>query len=208
MLSFLQKYADPGRYSQNGEAGIVNECLRRMSITKAHCVEVGANDGLYCSNTAHLIEKGWTGTYVEEDYDLYKKCAQNWSSTDRARAQCCRVTPENINIFVDRRCAVLSLDTDGSDYRIFEGLKAKPAIVIVEIDSSYPPQIENAFNKDGAGTYRNTVALGISKGYFLLVHTGNLVFAANEYRKFFPEIEGDGLKNSREYFNNAWVMAA
>ncbi len=206
MLSFLQKYSDPGRYSQNGECGIINECLKRMGITKAHCVEIGANDGFYCSNTAHLIDKGWTGTYVEADYDLYLKCAQNWASTDRARAQCCRVTPENVSIFVDWRCAVLSLDTDGSDYAIFKGLTAKPKIVIIEIDSSYPPQFENTFNKDGAGTYRNTVELAISKGYFLLCHTGNLILVANEERKLFPEIEGDGLKNSRDYFNNAWVM--
>lgn len=205
MLSFLQKYAEAGRYSQNGEAGIIDEALRRIGYTKGHCVEVGANDGRYCSNTAHLIDKGWTGLFVDANYDLYLKCKENWKHNPRVRSQCCRVDEKNINAFVDDRCVVLSLDTDGSDYRIFEGLKAKPKVVIVEIDSSYPPQIE-AFNKDGAGTYRNTVQLGISKGYFLLCHTGNLVFVANEYRRLFPEIEGDGLINCGAYFNNAWVM--
>ena len=204
MLSFLQKYASPGRYSQNGEHGIVTEALRRMGIEKGHCVEIGSNDGYYCSNTAELIEQGWTGTFVEADYELYKKCAQNWSFTGGVRSQCARASARNINAFVDHRCDVLSLDTDGSDYEIFQALKAKPKIVIVEIDSSYPPDVL-AFNPDGAGTYRNTVELGISKGYFLLVHTGNLVFVANEYRELFPEIEGDGLSNAELYFNRAWL---
>lgn len=206
MLSFLRQYADNGRYSQNGEQGIINEALRRIGIVKGHCVEIGANDGYYCSNTAHLIEQGWTGTYVEADYELYKKCFQNWSFTNQVRVQCCRVTSQNIDIFVDNRCLVLSLDTDGSDYEIFKAVKAKPKIVIVEIDSSYPPDIV-AFNKDGAGTYRNTVELGIVKGYFLLAHTGNLIFVASEHRSLFPGIEGDGLGNAELYFNKGWLRS-
>lgn len=204
MLSFLHKYASPGRHSQNGECGIINECIRRIGVERGHCVEIGANDGYYCSNTAHLMEFGWTGKYIEADYDLYKKCAQNWSFTGQVRSQCARVDGKNINAFVDHSCDVLSLDTDGSDYQIFEGLNAKPKIVIIEIDSSYPPHVIT-FNSDGAGTYRNTVELGISKGYFLLCHTGNLIFVANEYRELSPEIEGDGLSNAELYFKRDWL---
>ena len=76
--------------------------------------------------------------------------------------------------------------------------------MIVEIDSSYSPEFIG-FNPDGAGTYRNTVELGIEKGYFLLCHTGNLVFVANEYRELFPEIEGDGLSNAELYFKRDWL---
>jgi hypothetical protein len=205
MLSFLNQYAY-NVHSQNGEAGIINECVRRLGIEKGHCVEIGANDGYWMSNTAHLIEQGWTGLYVEADYDLYKRCTQNWSFTPQVRAQCSRVSAQNINAFVDHKCDLLSLDTDGFDYEIFKALNAKPKIVIIEIDSSYPPDVW-AFNSDGAGTYRNTVELGIEKGYFLLCHTGNLVFVANEYRELFPEIEGDGLSNSELYFNPAWLKA-
>lgn len=204
MLSFLHKYSSPGRYSQNGEAGILNEALRRIGIAKGHCVEIGANDGYYCSNTAELIEQGWTGLFVEADYELYKRCFQNWSFIGGVRSQCARVDEKNINAFVDERCDVLSLDTDGSDYQIFRGLKAKPKIVIIEIDSSYPPDVI-AFNSDGAGTYRNSVELGIEKGYFLLCHTGNLIFVANEYRDLFPEIEGDPLIDIDLYFNRRWM---
>jgi hypothetical protein len=206
MLSFLDKYAY-NIHSQNGESGIVNECVRRIGIEQGHCVEIGANDGVWMSNTIHLIEFGWSALLVEADYDLHLRCKSNFQGyRPGVRAQCARVSGANINAFVDHRCDVLSLDTDGSDYEIFKALNAKPKIVIVEIDSSYPPDVR-AFNSDGAGTYRNTVELGIEKGYFLLCHTGNLIFVANEYRELFPEIEGDGLSNAELYFNRAWLKA-
>lgn len=205
MLSFLNQYKGDIKYSQNGEELIILESLRRLNLSIGHAVEIGGNDGRYCSNIALLLEQGWSGLFVESDYNLYLKSKSNWSNNPRVRHQCSRVDGDNVNAFVDERCDLLSLDTDGSDYRIFEGLRARPKIVIIEIDSSYPPQVE-AFNKEGAGTYRNTVQLGVSKGYFLLCHTGNLVMVHNDYRHPFPEIEGDGLSNSELYFNNAWVM--
>lgn len=204
MLSFLNQYASAGRYSQNGEAGILNEALRRMGIVKGHCVEIGANDGYYCSNTAELIEQGWTGLYVEADYSLYKKCVQNWSFTNQVRSQCSRVDGRNINAFVDERCDVLSLDTDGSDYEIFDGLQAKPKIVIVEIDSSLNPEFAS-FNNDGGANYFAMTLLGINKGYFLLCHTGNLVFIDERYKHLFAEVEGDPLRDIDLYFNRAWL---
>lgn len=206
MLSFLNRYASPGRYSQNGEDGITLEVARRLGIEKGFCVEVGANDGYYCSNTAHLIELGWTGKFIEADFDLYKRCAQNWSFTPQVKAICSRVDGKNINAFVGHECDVLSLDTDGSDYEIFKGLNAKPKIVIIEIDSSIPPGDEG-FNSDGGASYRTAVRLGIDKGYFLLCHTGNLILVVNEHRGLFPEIEGDGLSNAALYFNRAWLKA-
>lgn len=207
MLSFLKQYAKNYVFSQNGEEGVLLECIRRINLNGGHAVEIGGADGRFCSNTALLLERheGWSGLFVEASYGLYLQSKSNWSGFSGVRHQCSRVDGNNINAFVDERCDVLSLDTDGSDYRIFAGLNARPKIVIIEIDSSYPPQVE-AFNKDGAGTYRNTVQLGISKGYFLLCHTGNLIMVRNDCRHLFPEIEGDGLSNSESYFNNAWVM--
>jgi|SRR6185369_10433002 len=208
MLSFLHKYAKNHVFSQNGEEGVIYECLFRMGIeVSGHAVEIGGNDGRFCSNTAMLLENGWSGLFVEADYSLYLRCKSNWKHNPLVRSQCCRVDGNNINAFVDECCDLLSLDTDGSDYQIFKGLKAKPKIVIIEIDSSYPPDFIG-FNSDGAGTYRNTVELGIEKGYFLLCHTGNLVFLANEYRELFPEIEGDGLSNAELYFKRDWLKEA
>lgn len=207
MLSFLNKYAKNILCSQNGEDGILVECQRR-GVSIFHCVEIGGHDGRFCSNTAYVIESDTavvTGLFVEADYERYQQSVSNWRHNPLVRSQCCRVNGKNINAFVDDQCDVLSLDTDGSDYLIFDGLRAHPKIVIAEIDSSLNPEFAS-FNGDGAANYFAMTLLGITKGYFLLCHTGNLVFVANEYRHLFPEIEGDGLSNSELYFNNAWVM--
>lgn len=205
MLSFLNKYAKNFVYSQNGEEGIIYECLFRMgTATQGHAVEIGGNDGRYCSNTALLLENGWSGLFVESDYGLYLKSKSNWSGFPNVRHQCSRVDERNINAFVDERCDLLSLDTDGSDYRIFHGLRVKPKIVIAEIDSSIPPD-QLGFNRDGAAGYLEMLRLAHRRGYFLLCHTGNMVLIANEYRHLFPEIEGDGLSNVDEYFNRGWL---
>lgn len=206
MLSFLNQYKGDIKYSQNGEELIVLEILRRLNLSIGHAVEIGGNDGRYCSNIALLLEQGWSGLFVESDYNLYLKSKSNWFNNPCVRHQCSRVDERNVNAFVDERCDLLSLDTDGSDYRIFEGLRARPKIVIIEIDSSYPPQVE-AFNKDGAGVYRNTVQLALNKGYFLLVHTGNLVLVRDEYVNLFNEVWGTHpIRDAELYFNNAWVM--
>lgn len=208
MLSFLNKYAKNIMYSQNGEEGILLECLERMffRVNTGHAVEIGGNDGHYCSNTALLLQtQGWSGLFVEADYDLYLQSKKNWEPFGlNVRHQCCRVDENNINAFVDDDCDLLSLDTDGSDFKIFCGLEARPKIVIVEIDSSIEPPSEQ-FNSDGAAGYWSMTALGISKSYFLLVHCGNLIMIREEYRHLFPEIIGDGLTNAELYFNPAWL---
>lgn len=204
MLTFLHKYAKNITYSQNGEEGILIECLKRLKITTGHAVEIGANNGRWCSNTALLIENGWSCKMVEGDFNLWKECAEYWKANSEVSCQCSMVDKYNINAFVDAKCEVLSIDTDGQDYDIFKALKAKPKIVIVEIDSSILPH-ENGFNSAGGAGYKVMVELGIEKGYFLLAHTGNLVFVDKQYKKLFPEVTGDPLYNHEQYFNRSWV---
>lgn len=203
MLSFLKKYAG-NVHSQNGEDFIVRECVSRMGLSSGHAVEIGGNDGHWMSNTRHLIEQGWSGLFVEGNYDLYLRCKQNWQHNPKVRSQCCYVDERNINAFVDERCDLLSLDTDGSDYLIFDGLKAKPKIVIAEIDSSLNPDF-SSFNSDGAANYFAMTLLGITKGYFLLCHTGNLIFVDEQFEHLFPEIDRDPLTCINDYFKRDWL---
>lgn len=206
MLSFFNKYGKCYTYCQNSEEGILEEVIKRLKIDKGHAVEIGANNGTWLSNTAWLIkEKGFTGTMVEADYDLWEQCCKNWASNERVRSTCSMVNPGNINAFVDEICDVLSIDVDGIDYQIFQSMEAKPKVVIIEIDSSIPPD-EERFNKEGGAGYLPMVKLGIEKGYFLLCHTGNAIFLRNEYRKLFPEIKGDGISNADKYFRTLWIQ--
>lgn len=209
MISFVKKYAANILSSQNGEEGILRECESR-GISVFHCVEIGGHDGRFCSNTALLIESDVhvvTGLFVESNYGLYLQCKANWDHNRMVECQCSHVDGNNVNAFVDETCDVLSVDVDGGDYQIFKGLTAKPKIVIMEIDSSISPDSDE-LNADGACGYGPMVRLGIKKGYFLLAHTGNLIFIDNQYRELFPEIVGDGMGNWGSYFKRDWLKAA
>lgn len=209
MLSFLNKYAKNYLASQNGEEGILEECQRR-GVNIFYCVEIGGHDGRFCSNTAWVIESDIrvvTGLFVEADYDLYQKSVSNWAHNPLVQCQCSRVDERNVNAFVDGSCDLLSLDTDGSDYKIFHGLLVKPKIVIVEIDSGIPPDTLG-FNSDGGAGYLEMVKLAQLRGYFVLCHTGNLVLVDENLKHLFPEIDRDPINESEYYFNRAWLKAA
>jgi len=204
MQSFYNKYGKNEVYSQNGEEGLLVEILKRLKIEKGSCIEIGGNDGRWLSNTALLIDKGWTGKFIEADFDLWQACCTNWQANKNVKAVCSFVNESNVNAFVDEDCDVLSIDTDGKDYEIFKSMAAKPKVVIIEIDSSIPAE-EDRFNNEGGSGYLPMAKLAIDKGYFVLCHTGNLVLIDKQYKKLFPEIKGDGIKNADEYFKRDWL---
>jgi hypothetical protein len=204
MLTFYIQYGGNKKFSQNGEELILEEVLKRLKIETGHTVEIGGHNGRYLSNTALLIENGWTGKFVEADFDLWQECCKNWAHNKNVKCVCSFVNEQNVNAFVDADCDVLSIDTDGKDFDIFKAMEAKPKVVIIEIDSSIPPD-EDRMNSEGGAGYLLMVKLGIEKGYFLLCHTGNLVFIDKKYKKQFPEIKGDGIKNSVDYFRTNWL---
>lgn len=188
MKSFASKYAS-NLTSQNGENGIIRECLNRINPSLKIAVEFGAPDQMYCSNIYPLKAEGWDCFYFDnETVDPYVTRKE--------------ITEENVNELPN--CSVLSMDTDGLDYFLWTAYKGKPDIVIIEINSSLPPMVGH-FTLDKGASYITMLNLGIQKGYFLLVHTGNMVFIRNEHRGLFPEIIGDGVENYNDYFKTEWL---
>ena len=59
----------------SGLSGLYELYLSRK--TNGTFVEVGANDGIYVSNTWGLAERGWNGLMIEPVPDLAAKCALN-----------------------------------------------------------------------------------------------------------------------------------
>lgn len=201
MLTFAAKYHN-NIYSQNGCDGILSEALYRIGITKGVCVEFGAADGKYCSNTYYLLQQGWKGVMIESDKDLYDALKDNVRLLDCMPLKD-TVTPGNINILLPGNIDVLSIDTDGcNDYYCLRDYKGNAKIVIIEINSGKEPM--EVYCQEGS-SYITMLQLGLSMGYFLLCHTGNMIFVRNEYRPLFPEIVGDGVENWNEYFNTKWL---
>lgn len=187
MLTFPNKYGN-NVYSQFGEDGILKECISRIGLIGGVSVEFGAPTKQYCSNTYSLPDN-----WVKHYFDI------NPSEPDVIKKE---ITPENINELPD--CTILSMDTDGADFFLWMVYEKKPDIVIIEINSSLPPMTESYSLEKGA-SYISMLKLGISKGYFLLCHTGNMIFVLDKYRGLFPEIVGDGVENYELYFNKSWL---
>lgn len=190
MLTFRDKYK-ANQFSQNGEDGIVAEVLRRLKIKTGVCVEFGATDGYYCSNTRALINQGWQAYMYERDI---KKDTQGIIKAE--------ITPENVNRILPDKCDLLSIDIDGNDFEVWRAYKGDAKIVIIEINSDYPPEVREY---DKGTSYTPMVLLGIAKCYFLLCHTGNLIFIKREYLELFPEITGNPLTDFKDYFDYSWT---
>jgi len=201
MLTFVERYG-ANNFSQNGEDGIIAECLERMNIQKGICAEFGAADGKFCSNTYYLLQQGWKGIMIESDPELFEKLINNTKGLKCVVVQG-MVTPGNINSILTVKQDVLSIDTDGSnDYDCWKEYLGEANIVIIEINSSIDPLTE--YINEGT-SYRTMFELGIEKGYFLLCHTGNMVFIRNKFKDLFPEITGHPLIDIELYFNKSWL---
>lgn len=186
MLTFANKYGK-NVFSQCGEDGILEEVIDRIALIGGTSVEFGAPTREYCSNTFNLPDH-WVKYYFDDN-------------TTDPNVTKMMITPDNINELP--ACTILSMDTDGEDFRLWQAYKGKPDIVIIEINSSLNPMKEH-FNSLTGASYITMLKLGISKGYFLLCHTGNMVFLLDKYRELFREAKGDGIENYSDYFNTSW----
>jgi hypothetical protein len=179
-------------HSQAGEDGVLAEILQRLSISQGWFCEFGAWDGKYLSNTYRLLENGWQGVMIEGDpkryVDLYAT-AQNFSG--RLHPICRFVAPSagpdsldsllsNTPIPID--FDVLSVDVDGLDYQIWESLeKYTPKVVIIEVNSHYPPGVEHVeVGNNACSSFTSMATLGNRKGYAPVLHTGNVFFVRND----------------------------
>jgi len=181
MVKSIKDYSG-GQFSQNGEAGIIDECIRRMKLKPGVAVEFGAPTKQFCSNIYHLIEKGWDCQYFDSD-------PQEPGITKVF------LGPANINKVLPK-CQIASFDTDGWDYVLWQAYKDEPDIVIIEINSSLPPLVEYV-STDKGSSFGSMNLLAEEKGYFLLAHTGNCVYIKNKWLKLFSD-------RSTE-FNPSWL---
>lgn len=189
MLTFARKYGS-NITSQNGENGIISECLKRIKPELKVAVEFGAPDMRYCSNIWPLGDEGWTLHYYDDG---------SYAPGVTRKL----ITEENINDLP--ACSVLSIDTDGMDYTLWKAYNGTPDIVVIEINSSFAPTVDHYSREQGA-SYKTMCELAASKGYFVLCHTGNLVLVHNRHKLLFPEVDGSNpVLHWSLYFNTSWL---
>ncbi len=203
-------------HSQFGEDGIIAKILEMLPERDHWCVEFGAWDGRFLSNTCRLIEEdGYAAVLIEGDVEKCKELKNNFVKFPK-------VIP--IQRFVgfdqDRLDDILeptpipqdfdflSIDIDGCDYHIWESLQShRPKVVCIEYNPTIPNglrfvQIKDFSIAQGA-SLDSLVDLGLSKGYELITTTrNNAIFVTKELYPLFG-IEDNSVSVLRE--DTTWV---
>ena len=173
--------------SQNGEDGVLKAIFARLGSSifdSEWCVEFGAWDGKYLSNTYVLILQGWNAVLAESDPERCAELRTNMCSFPNVR-----VVEEDVTDVDEMLSAtqipydfdLLSIDIDGQDYEVWEKMILyQPRVVVIEVNSSIPPEITEHGKGRGA-SLSAMVELGKRKGYELALHTGNAIFVRRDF---------------------------
>ncbi|NQU82932.1 MAG: hypothetical protein HQ539_03210 [Parcubacteria group bacterium] len=188
--------------SQYGEDGIIEYILKHINTNKI-CVEFGAWDGKFLSNTFSLWhDNKWQGILVEADKEKCDALKKRYSSY-------------NINVFnkllepkrensidalfknnqLNPNVGLISIDIDSFDYHIWKNMEyVNPDIVIIEHNPTIPGYVEY-YDPEGETFLKCSAkaleTLGKSKGYKLICCTKtNSIFIKNELfnNEFFPDM--------------------
>lgn len=97
---------------------------------------------------------------------------------------------------------VLNIDTDVCDHPIWKHHKKyKPKIVVIEINSSIPP--DSAERGGGTSSFSYSLSVAKEMGYSLVCHTGNMVYVRDDLLEKLS-IPSE-LINTVSLFNRNWL---
>jgi hypothetical protein len=181
-------------FSQNGEDGVLAEIIRRSGAPGTFFIEFGAGYGVEnnCAVLADLL--GWRGLFIDAADAEYAGLQHKYGPSRRVCVLQALITPESIDELlaandVPAEPDVMSIDVDGGDYWIWQGMeKHRPRVVVIEYNGELTGRRRRLVQPPDKGPWDVTryfgasiqalVALGERKGY-RLVHcdlTGNNAF--------------------------------
>lgn len=174
-------------WSQFGEDGIVSYVLREMniSIDNSLVIDVGAWDGYYLSNCAHLIEQGAFGLLIEADKNRAKKAQHNFKDNPKVDVLNKFMEEDTDAALIVRdkkfeQVSLLSIDIDGNDLQVFRNLiELLPVVVVIEFNPTIPLHIyfENPPHSRVGSSAKAIYDFATSRGYKLIHATEtNLIF--------------------------------
>ena len=169
-------------YSQTGEDGIISKILEIIPENDKWCVELGAWDGEYLSNTKYLIKsQDYSAILIEGDKTKFRELQHNYSLHKNVITinQFVGFNKENnLDIILSKTLIplnfdLLTIDIDGNDYHIWDSLtKYKPKVVIIEFNQTFPthiPFVQPANPSINHGSSILSISeLGRKKGYELV----------------------------------------
>ena len=155
------------------------------------CVEFGAWDGVYLSNTNFLIENfGYKAVLIEGDNSKYMELKRNYAGNKSVYLVNALVgfgLRDGLDVLLEgiplpTNFDFLSIDIDGNDYHVWGALcRLQPKIVCIEFNHTIPNEVSfvqeaNPAVNQGC-SLKSLIQLGASKGYELVkVSTCNAFF--------------------------------
>jgi hypothetical protein len=171
--------------SQNEEDGILVEIFRRIGSPNKTFFEFGVGSGLQ-NCTIYFLLAGWRGAWVEVNsgkFNFIRKKFAFYIASDLLQITDRPITPENIDFVaeelgVSNNLDLLSIDIDGNDYFVFQAMKIKPRVIVIEYNGLFPPphRIAQAYDPNyvySADSYtgcslQSLADLAYAKGYRLV----------------------------------------
>lgn len=206
-------------HSENGEDGIINEIFMRLNSKLSEtkwCVEFGAWDGRYASNTFQLVKSGWNSIYIEGDKTRYQDLLDTAADYSKIIPLCAFVSHDkksenSLDALLDKTPIpddfdLLSIDIDSFDLEVWSAFTGRPKVVVIEINSSIKPGIVQWHDGNNffGNSFSATLMCGRNKGYVLVCHTGNMIFVREDLAKHVNIDELDLLFPERLFISD-WI---
>lgn len=190
-------------YSQNGEDGIIEKIISLLPAADKWCVEFGAWDGTYLSNSFNLIENhGYSAVLIEPDRGKFLKLHRKNHTKENIVVLNKLVGFEKNNgldfiladTVIPKNFDFLSIDVDGNDFHIWKNISEyHPKIVCIEYNPTIPTEIEFIQPADlsisQGSSLSSLVTLSKEKNYELIAVTScNAIFVTAELFHLFNVI--------------------
>lgn len=191
-------------FSQNDEDGITLEILRRIGRDAGAFAELGVGNGLE-NNTLILLMSGWRGVWIggeELGFNLPKDSAKlrfykEWITAE----SCLNHLADGLRGLGATGLDYLSIDLDGNDLYVAQKILSsglRPAVVVLEYNSKFPPPIRWSIAYDPNHQWRNDDYHGAS------LQACIDALAAVEYRLVACNITGSNAFFVRREFDAAF----
>ena len=175
-------------HSQCGQDGVIAKAFEILGVESGYCVEFGAWDGLYLSNSRKWLKMPmFGGCLIEADPARFAELSNLYGSREDVTTVNSMVDIEGENSLdniLSRAGApedidLLSIDIDSDDYHIWQSLERfKPKLVLIETNPYIPFYIEYV-QKPQLGRFPSGASvvsmykLGVTKGYRPIAYIGH-----------------------------------
>jgi hypothetical protein len=207
--------------SQCGEDGVIAHALDLVGDRNRWCVEFGAADGTYASNTFALIDQeDYSAVLIEADGTLFEALQRRHAQSPRVHVLHKLVGfegPDRLEAIlattpVPHDFDLLSIDIDGNDFHVWEALETyRPKLVVVEYNQTIPNEIDFVQPRDMAVMQGSSLTaltrLAHTKGYRLIHATVvNGIFVDQAYFARFEIPDDDPAALRADLSHVTWLF--